>query len=177
MSQRLLLFPAIAALSCSTPATPARNVQDVHTQDTSPPDAGPDLAADLSTDTSPAPFAHVTEVAVLGETFSVTIESQETGCDQYASWWEVTSANGAALLYRRILGHSHVNEQPFTRSGGPVLVAPDEEVVVRAHMHPSGYGGQAWRGTISGGFERTTLPAGFGTGLQTAQPLPTSCAF
>jgi len=120
------------------------------------------------------PHADVNEVEVRGEagdyTFSVTVESPDTGCEQYANWWEVISADGRDLIYRRILAHPHTNEQPFTRSGGPVVVASDSAVVIRAHMHDAGYGGQALRGTVDSGFSTVDLPDGFGTEIEEASP-------
>ena len=100
-----------------------------------------------------APLADVTAVSVTGNAgdyrFSVTVSSPDTGCDQYADWWEVLGESGD-LLYRRVLLHSHVGEQPFSRSGGPV--AADQVVWVRAHMNPQGYGGVAFKGTVQDGF-------------------------
>ncbi len=66
-------------------------------------------------------------------TFNVGISSPDTGCEQYANWWEVLNEEGK-LLYRRILAHSHVKEQPFERSGGPVTVNDNEIVIIRAHV-------------------------------------------
>ena len=109
--------------------------------------------------------------------FSVEVRSAETGCDAYADWWEVIDADGQTLHYRRILAHSHVDEQPFTRSGGPVAVGADDEVVVRAHFNPSGYGRVALKGSVSGGFAPVTLPEGFGASLGDAAPQPSGCAF
>ncbi|MEM9004432.1 MAG: hypothetical protein AAGE59_13025 [Cyanobacteria bacterium P01_F01_bin.86] len=127
-----------------------------------------------------AMFAQVTAVETTGNpsayTFAVTLQSPDTGCDQYANWWEVVSAEGE-LLYRRILAHSHVDEQPFRRSGGPVAIAPDQTVIVRAHMDPQGYGTQAMQGTIATGFEEVTLQDGFATNLATAEPQPNGCAY
>ena len=109
-------------------------------------------------------------------TFSVNLKSPDLGCDQYADWWEVISLD-EQLLYRRILGHSHVNEQPFTRSGGPVNINEDEEVYVRGHMNNLSYGSIVLKGTVANGFVKDTLAADFAKGLETAEPLPTNCAF
>jgi len=125
-------------------------------------------------------LAKVTEVTVSGNsgnyTFNVTIESPDTGCDQYADWWEVFTPNGE-LRYRRILAHSHVNEQPFTRSGGPVPIMENTEVIVRAHMNNLSYGTQVFRGTVDSGFEVDSLSTDFAIQLETTEPLPTDCAF
>ena len=110
-------------------------------------------------------------------TMRVTISSPDTGCDRYADWWEVLSEDGA-LLYRRVLLHSHVDEQPFTRSGGPVEVPADHPVIVRAHLNSGGYGGRALRGALGGGaFEAADLPAGFAAAVEQQEPLPEDCAF
>ncbi len=126
------------------------------------------------------PLADVTTIEVQGAPqayqFAVTIASPDTGCEQYADWWEVITPN-EDLIYRRILAHSHVQEQPFTRSGGPVQIGPDQEVIIRAHMHPGGYGGQAWQGTVTNGFEKVELDPDFAPQLQIEAPLPEGCAF
>ena len=108
--------------------------------------------------------------------FRVTISSPDTGCEQYADWWEVLGEDGE-LLYRRVLLHSHVAENPFTRSGSPVPVDPDTTVWVRAHMNNSGYGGMAMKGSVASGFEQAALPANFAPGVATQSPLPDGCNF
>ncbi|MGF1574893.1 MAG: hypothetical protein ACFCU9_02945 [Cyanophyceae cyanobacterium] len=108
--------------------------------------------------------------------FVVTIESPDTGCDQYANWWEVLTPEGE-LLYRRILFHSHVDEQPFTRSGGAVAISPEQEVIVRAHMDPDGYGVQAMKGTVAEGFEVVELPLDFAVDVASQDPVHPGCAF
>jgi len=124
-------------------------------------------------------FAVVTEVVLSEEPngyhFWVTIESPDIGCTQYADWWEVIKPDGS-LVYRRILAHSHVDEQPFTRSGGPIAVAIDDEIFVRAHMNSNGYSEQVLRGSISQGFIPDTLD-NFAEGLEMVNPLPDGCAF
>jgi len=124
--------------------------------------------------------AVVTNVEVSGEenayTFSVTLRSPDTGCEQYADWWEVIDLDGN-LIYRRILAHSHVDEQPFTRSGGVVAISNDLEVYVRAHMNTTGYGGSAQLGSVSEGFKATNLATEFAQSLAEVNPLPDGCAF
>ena len=131
---------------------------------------------------SEAPVATVSGVQSSGEpggySFAVTVESPDTGCDLYADWWEVVRPDGA-LVYRRLMSHSHVDEQPFTRDGGPVEAAATDVLVVRAHLHGAGvgYGTAAMVGTVQGGFAPTRLPTGFGWKLSASEPLPADCAF
>jgi hypothetical protein len=124
--------------------------------------------------------ANVVSVAVSGSPgaydFSVAIRSPDTGCERYADWWEVLSADGR-LLYRRILFHSHADEQPFERSGGPVPVGADQVVWVRAHMNRSGYGGVVFKGTPRSGFSAAQPAPGFAAHAEKQAPLPSDCAF
>jgi hypothetical protein len=125
-------------------------------------------------------FADVVSMTANGSehayTFAVEIRSPDTGCEQYADWWEVLTEDGE-LIYRRILTHSHVSEQPFTRSGGPVMIGPKTVVIVRAHMHPDGYGGAAFKGSVNEHFEEIQLDPDFAPELENADPLPDGCAF
>jgi hypothetical protein len=106
---------------------------------------------------------------------AVTVRSPDRDCGHYADWWEVVSEEGR-LLYRRVLMHSHPDEQPFTRPGGPVPIAADATVVVRAHFHPTGYGGAALRGSVTRGFAPwRDAPADFAAALATQEPLPKEC--
>ncbi len=124
--------------------------------------------------------ASVISVTVSGQSgayqFSVEIQSPDLGCDQYADWWEVITKE-QELVYRRILTHSHVNEQPFTRSGGPVNLDEGDEVWVRAHMNNTGYGQVVMEGSVLEGFTKDTLSIGFADSLSLVAPLPQGCAF
>jgi len=140
-----------------------------------------DQAIDSTTiDTTAQILAKITAVTVSGMansyTFNVTIESPDLGCEQYADWWEVVGVD-SVLRYRRILTHSHVDEQPFTRSGGPVPIDENKEVIVRAHINNLGYGIQIFKGTVGNGFKVDSLSTDFAIGLDTLSPLPTGCAF
>ncbi len=122
----------------------------------------------------------VTKIEVSGKanayTFAVTIESPDTGCDQYADWWEIVDLDGN-LVYRRILDHSHVTEQPFMRSGENIALAENKEVYVRMHMNNSGYAAKAQKGSVESGFQATELDVKFAKDLEKAAPLPDGCAF
>lgn len=109
-------------------------------------------------------------------TFAVTISSPDTGCGQYADWWEVVFPDGR-LIYRRVLLHSHTGEQPFTRWGGRVDVQPDEIFIVRGHMNRAGYGGAVLKGSVAGGLTTTNLSGDFGGDLALQSPLPPDCEF
>lgn len=145
--------------------------------------ADTDVDVDVDTDSDAAtegPEAAVVGVVVSGDPgaydVAVTVSSPDTGCEQYADWWEVVAEDGT-LVYRRILNHSHVDEQPFEReSEEPVRMGAADVVVVRAHMNTTGYGGAAVRGSASTGFTvDPTVDAAFAPDLETAAPLPEAC--
>ncbi len=108
--------------------------------------------------------------------FNVEISSPDTGCDQYADWWEVFTID-SSLVYRRILSHSHVNEQPFSRSGGPIHINKDDIVVIRGHMNNLGYGSLILKGSVENGFAKDTLSISYASRLETTDPLPQDCDF
>ena len=125
-------------------------------------------------------YANVVSIAVNGQSnqyqFSVGVSSPDTGCEQYADWWEVLSEHGS-LIYRRILLHSHVNDQPFTRSGGPVDIGPNTTVFIRAHMNISGYGGMIMGGSVASGFHVVEISPNFSPEIENTLPLPDGCNF
>jgi hypothetical protein len=140
--------------------------------------------------TGERPYANVTGVAVSGEpgaySFAVTVESADIDCSQYADFWEVVSESGE-LLYRRILEHSHTDENgtsdadapgnTFTRSGGPVDVSADDSVIVRAHMNTDGYNGIAMRGTAAGFVSAPDIDENFAADVEDDEPQPAECLF
>jgi hypothetical protein len=137
------------------------------------------------------PYANVTAVTATGTagsyTLSVSVESVDIDCTQFANFWEVLSPDGT-LIYRRILEHCHTDENgttdtdapgnTFTRTGGPVAIAADQLVIVRAHMSNGGYNGQAMQGTVEAGFTAAAdIGRDFAPGVETAEPQPTGCLF
>ena len=150
-----------------------------------------DSATGGETSAGTTAHAHVTAVSISGEPgeyqFEVSIESADIDCTQYADWWEVLSLDGA-LLYRRILEHSHTDENgtsdagapgnTFTRNGGPVPVEAGTHVIVRAHMNTTGYNGQVMRGSAEAGFSvASDLEPDFAVAVASEEPLPNGCLF
>lgn len=162
--------PTLSPSQTAEPTQPSPTEVAEPTEETTLPETPP----------NPNRTVEVIRVVVSGEAgsynFSVQVSSPDEGCQQYADWWEVLTPNGE-LVYRRILLHSHVNEQPFTRSGGPVPIEADQVVIVRAHMNPDGYGESAMQGSPAGGFTPIDLdPAEFAP-LEAMPPLPDGCNF
>ena len=140
-----------------------------------------EVLVDESDSTSIFDFnAQVTEISITGETnaftFATTVYSPDTGCDQYADWWEVVDLKGN-LIYRRILTHSHVDEQPFSRSGANIPLEKESQVYIRVHINSLGYASEVQKGSVENGFMATELDVEFAKELEKAEPLPTGCAF
>ncbi len=73
--------------------------------------------------------------------FEVTVRHADEGWEHYADAWEVLGPDGKVLA-KRVLLHPHVDEQPFTRSlGGVVIPEGLTSVRIRAHDSVHGYGG------------------------------------
>lgn len=123
-------------------------------------------------------FALVTRVTVTGEennyTFNVTLSSPDTGCSQYADWWEILDIE-EEIIYRRIFSHSHVTEQPFTRSGGPVRILANQLVYIRGHMNNNSFTSRVFAGTVNDGFQEVEYTVS--TNLEAQDPLPEGCDF
>ena len=140
-----------------------------------------EVLVDESDSTSIFDFnAQVIEVTISGEsnayTINTTISSPDKGCDLYADWWEIIDLEGN-LIYRRILTHSHVEEQPFTRSGSNIPLKNEDEVYIRVHMNTTGYASAVQKGSIVNGFSAAELSSDFAKGLEKVAPLPNGCAF
>lgn len=140
---------------------------------------GPPATAESTPASARPPTADVVAVDAVPDgdrvRFAVTVRSDDTGCERYADWWEVVSLEGE-LLQRRILTHSHVDEQPFERAAPPIDLDLDQEVLVRAHLHPQGYVGQGMQGSVSGGWRAVPGDA-LAPELAQAEPLPDGCRF
>jgi len=108
--------------------------------------------------------------------FNVSVESFDKGCEYFADWWEVVREDGS-LVYRRILFHSHVSEQPFTRAGGSVEIKEDDIVYIRAHMNLNGYGPNQFVGSVATGFSEVSNNISIDKSIENLNPQPNGCAF
>jgi hypothetical protein len=82
-------------------------------------------------------------------TFHVTVEHPDSGWEDYADGWDILTPDGEIVKpnpddpFTRLLLHPHVDEQPFTRSQGGIVIPPNAaQVTVRAHDLVDGYGGR-----------------------------------
>ena len=82
-------------------------------------------------------------------TFSVTVDHDDMGWEDYADGWDIVLPDGEVIKpdpespYTRLLLHPHEAEQPFTRSQSGIKIPVDiEHVTVRAHDLVDGFGGQ-----------------------------------
>ena len=73
-------------------------------------------------------------------TFAVTVRHDDRNPDHWADWWRVRTVDGRDLG-RRVLLHSHVGEQPFTRDERIQIPRDVRTVVVEAHDKVHGLGG------------------------------------
>jgi hypothetical protein len=73
-------------------------------------------------------------------TFTVTVRHDDRDPDHWADWWRVRTLDGRELG-RRVLLHSHVDEQPFTRDERIRVPRGVRTVVVEAHDKVHGLGG------------------------------------
>jgi hypothetical protein len=74
-------------------------------------------------------------------TFVVTVRHDDKDPDHWADWWIVRTPKGQELG-RRVLFHSHTDEQPFTRDETIRIPRDVTVVVVEAHDKVHGYGGK-----------------------------------
>ncbi|WP_171208596.1 MULTISPECIES: hypothetical protein [unclassified Ruegeria] len=87
------------------------------------------------------PTIEKVEASRSGDTwrFDVTIRHPDTGWDDYADGWRVLDMDGNELGVR-VLHHPHVDEQPFTRSlGGVVIPAGTTQVQIQARDNVGGW--------------------------------------
>ena len=94
-------------------------------------------------------FVHAVEQEDGTWTFDVTLKHEDTGWEDYADGWDVVLPDGTVIKpdpdspFTRLLLHPHETEQPFTRSQGGIVIAPEITfVTVRAHDLVDGFGGR-----------------------------------
>lgn len=152
-----LTVPAVLILAALLMACGGGGASSAPTDTPAPSDTPADTPAAADATSEPtgqagnADVVHVRAVqAADGSwTFHVTVKHPDTGWEDYADGWDVVTPDGKVLKpdpnsqFTRTLLHPHVEEQPFTRSQGGIVI-PDgvTEVRVRAHDLVDGFGGR-----------------------------------
>jgi hypothetical protein len=78
-------------------------------------------------------------------TFHVTLKHDDTGWEHYADDWRIVDKKGHIIGDRK-LWHPHVDEQPFTRSLGNVLIPRGTYILfIEAHDKVHGWSKQRVR--------------------------------
>ena len=115
-------------------------------------------------------------------TFEVDIQSPGDSCEKYTDWWEVIGVPDQKLIHRQVLSPKDQAKSPFTSSSSPVKIQPEDEVIVRAHLHDepadlhNGYEAQqAWRGSVAKGFKLIRTSSSFAERLADEDPQPPAC--
>ena len=152
---RTLFHAALAAISallfvaCRSADTPRST--PMNTPTAMPPAASASTPQPPSGQAANADVTYVRAVQTGADTwtFHVTVEHPDAGWEDYADGWDVLTLDGTVLKpdpespFTRLLLHPHVDEQPFTRSqGGIVIPEGVMQVRIRAHDLVDGYGGR-----------------------------------
>lgn len=83
---------------------------------------------------------------------------------------KILSEDGSTLIYCRITGHNHVNEQSFV-SWRRVSIAKNGVVIIRVDMNTSSYWIEGYKEFVESRFIATEQPTDFATKLATKSPL------
>ena len=155
-----VVVSACGGTDAETATTTAPSASPATTSTTTPP-SSPPASSPASTTTTPssttepltgcADVIDVTiEAAAAGFNVSATVRSADTGWEKYADLWEVRTPDGS-VLGERVLAHPHVEEQPFTRSLGGVVIPDDiSEVRVAARDSVAGFCGAEYVAEVPG---------------------------
>jgi hypothetical protein len=126
---------------------------------------------------------------------TVTLQSPDQACDDYADWWEVLSEDGT-LVGRHILEGPQGFEKPFESQAVMPVEDPSQVLIIRAHFSSdvdetfisygnlpylddeipsSKYPNQAMKGSIQKGFKSVRIPRRFAAKVERQDPQPGPC--
>jgi len=113
------------------------------------PEINKELAISMNSANADVTFVKAVQSESGFWTFYVTVSHPDTGWEDYVNGWDVVTEDRTVLksnpdsTFTRLLLHPHVDEQPFTRSQGNILI-PDGVTIVTARANDlvDGFGGQ-----------------------------------